>query len=92
MNAAGKMESAGVAAIGRVLSLFVELGDDLRERHFIWLTHAHIDDLCARIGVESRLFGALDLLKFVDGSVFAVFNTADPFSKQILNIAFGHCK
>ena len=77
----------GVTAVARILGFLVELGHDFGEGHLVRLAHAHVDDLRAGIGIESRLLGALDLLKFVDGRVLAVVDTTDAFREQVLDIA-----
>jgi len=81
----------GVTAVGRVLGLLVEFGDDLRKSHFVRLADAHVDDLGAGVGLKHGIFGAFDLFKLVDGRVFSVVDAADSFREQILNVAFGHC-
>ena len=80
----------GVTAVAWILSLLVELGHDLREGHFVRLADAHVNDFGTGVSLKHGVFGTLDLLKFVDSCVLTVFDTADSFSEQILNIAFGH--
>ena len=77
----------GVAAVFRFLSLLMEFGHHLGEGHLVRFAHSHVDDLRAGIGIKSRLFGALDLLKLINGSVFTVVDTTNAFREQILNIA-----
>ena len=69
----------GVTAVSWVLGLLVEFGHDLGERHFVRFADAHVDDLGAGVGLKHGVFGALDLLEFVDGGVFAVVDAADTF-------------
>ena len=77
----------GVASVFRFLSLLMEFVHHLREGHLVRFAHSHVDDLRAGIGIESRLFGALDLLKLINGRVFTVVDSTNAFREKVLNVA-----
>src|SRR5262249_41895401 len=61
-----------------------------RRGHLVWLPHAHIDDLRARMRLERGAFSALDLFKFINGGGFAVLSSTQAVGEQALQIRFSH--
>ena len=80
----------GVAAVFGLGGFVSQRLDAHRMRHLIGLTDAHVDQLRRRISGLSGAFGALDLLEFVDGGVFAVTFPTDAFGEEILDVGLGH--
>ena len=79
-----------IAAVFGFLRFFRQGADAERERHFIGLAHAEIDQLAVRVRLEGGAFRAFDFFKFVDRGAFAKRLAADAFGQQLLDVRFRH--
>ena len=75
-----------VTAVLRLCRGILQSLDHDWERHLVWLTNAHVDQVDVWLRFFSCLLGALDLLKLIDGSGFAVLIAADALSEEFLDI------
>src|SRR5207245_9799302 len=55
-------------------------------------THAHVDDLPARMSSEGSALGSFDLFKFINSGRFPVSAPANAFGEQALDKSIGHKK
>ena len=74
----------GVEAVFNLSCFNSQCRNDFRKRHVIRFADTHVDQFHIGMRGLRGAFGAFDLLKLVDGRVFAEFVSADAFSEQFL--------